>query len=410
MTPRGAALRLGAYYGALFMAVGVQLPFWPLWLKDHGLGPAEIGLILAATYLVKSVVNPLIGHLVDKSGERRRPMLWLALGATIAWTGFSLVDGFWPILVLTIVALGFFSGIMPVGEALALMTTQRMGLDYGRVRLWGSASFIVIAILGGKLLVGHSTDILVWLITATLALTALTCAALPDIRVPVTAHGRGQPLRPLATSLPFLLLLAAGSLNSAAHTVYYAFSTIHWKAAGISDDTIGLLWSEGVVAEILLFAISARVARRLGAPGLLLVGALGGMLRWTILGLTTDLPLLAAAQVLHAATFACAHLGAMYALRAVPPGLAARAQGLYAAVAAGVVPGLMSPITGQLYEHLNGHAFLVMAGLSALMALAAGALLKQPGQRPGQGAAAEHPHHPPLQPQQSEGGGQRQHG
>lgn len=376
MNPTGAAIRLGAYYAALFMAVGVQLPFWPLWLKDHGLGPAEIGLILAATYLVKSVVNPLIGHLVDRSGERRRPMLWLAIGATIAWSGFSLVEGFWPILILTIVALGFFSGIMPVGEALALMTTQRHGIEYGRVRLWGSVSFIVIAVLGGKVLVGRSTDLLVWLITATLALTALTCATLPDTRVAVTAHGRAQPLRPLVTSLPFLLLLAASSLNSAAHTVYYAFSTIHWKAAGISNDTIGLLWSEGVVAEILLFAASGKVARRLGAPGLLLVGALAGVLRWSVLGLTTDLPLLAAAQILHGATFGCTHLGAMYALRAVPPGLAARAQGLYAAVAAGVVPGLMSPVTGHLYDALGGHAFLVMAGLSVLMALTAGALLR----------------------------------
>lgn len=408
MSPRGAALRLGAYYGALFMAVGVQLPFWPLWLKDHGLGPAEIGLILAATYLVKSVVNPLVGHLVDKSGERRRPMVWLAIGATIAWTGFSLVDGFWPILILTIVALGFFSGIMPVGEALALMTTQRMGLDYGRVRLWGSASFIVIAVLGGKLLVGHSTDILVWLITATLALTAITCAALPDIRVPTAAHGRGQPLWPLATSLPFLLLLAAGSLNSAAHTVYYAFSTIHWKSAGISDDTIGLLWSEGVVAEIVLFALSARIARKVGAPGLLLLGGLAGVVRWSMLGLTTDLPLLAAAQMLHAATFGCTHLGAMYALRAVPPGLSARAQGLYAAVAAGVVPGLMSPITGHLYDGLGGHAFLVMAALSGLMALAAGMLLKHHRQGADRAASGHHRHHAPTQPQQGETSGQGQ--
>ena len=94
-----------------------------------------------------------------------------------------------------------------------------------------------------------------------------------------------------------------------------------------------------------------------------------------MLGLTTDVPMLAAAQVLHAATFGCAHLGAMHFIqRAVPAGLSARAQGLYAAVAMGVAPGLMSPLTGRLYEALGGHAFLVMAGFSALMALAAARL------------------------------------
>lgn len=375
MTANGAAFRLAAYYSALFTAVGIHLPFWPLWLKDHGLTPAQIGLVLATTYLVKSVINPLVGHVVDLRGERRRPMLWLATGAALAWTGFALADGFWPILLLTVVALGLWSGVMPVGEALSLMTTQRFGIDYGRVRLWGSVAFILTATLCGRLLVGQSTDILVWLIAAALAAMALSCAGLPDTRVPSAERAAAPPLRPLITSTAFLLFLAAGSLNSAAHTVYYAFSTIHWKAAGINDDTIGLLWSEGVVAEILLFAASGWWVRRCGPAGLLVLAALGGVLRWTVLGLTTEVPLLAAAQVLHGATFGCAHLGAMHFIqRAVPAGLAARAQGMYAAVAMGVAPGLMSPLTGRLYEALGGNAFLAMALLSALMALAAARL------------------------------------
>lgn len=372
MTPRGAAFRLAAYYSALFMAVGIHLPFWPLWLKDHGLSPAEIGIILAATYLVKSIVNPLIGHVVDRRGDRRRPMFWLALGATLAWVGFAFASGFWSILILTVIALGLWSGIMPVGEALALMTTQRFGIDYGRVRLWGSTAFILTAIGCGRLLVDHTSSTLVWLITAALAATALACAALPDARVPVPEGSTPPPLKPLVTSTAFLLFLAAGSLNSAAHTVYYAFSTIHWKAAGISDDTIGLLWSEGVIAEIVLFAMSGSAVRRFGPTGLLMLAGLGGVLRWTMLGLTTDVAMLAMVQGLHAATFGCAHLGAMHFIqRAVPAGLSARAQGIYAAVAMGVAPGVMSPLTGHLYEALSGHAFLVMAALSGLMAVAA---------------------------------------
>lgn len=372
MSPRGAAFRLAAYYSALFAAVGIQLPFWPLWLKDRGLSPAEIGVVLAASYLVKSVVNPLVGHMVDRRGDRRRPMVWLALGATLVWAGFAFTSHFWAILALTVIGVGLWGGIMPVGEALAMMTTHKLGLDYGRVRLWGSAAFIAAAIGTGRLLVGMPTSALVWWITGALALNALACWNLPDTRVPAAEAAAAPPLKPLVTSTAFLLFLAAGSLNSAAHTVYYAFSTIHWKAAGIADDTIGLLWSEGVIAEIVLFAMSGAAVRRCGPIGLLLLAGLGGVLRWTVLGLTTDLPWLALVQVLHAATFGCAHLGAMHFIqRSVPAGLSARAQGIYAAVAMGVVPGLMSPLTGRLYEALSGHAFLVMAALSGLMALAA---------------------------------------
>jgi PPP family 3-phenylpropionic acid transporter len=93
--------------------------------------------------------------------------------------------------------------------------------------------------------------------------------------------------------------------------------------------------------------------------------------------LTTSVPLLAAAQVLHAATFGCAHLGAMrFMQRAIPPGLGVRAQGLYAAVAMGVMPGLMSPVTGWLFQRVGGGAFLAMAVLS-LGATAAGWRLRR---------------------------------
>ncbi|MBC7951442.1 MAG: 3-phenylpropionate MFS transporter [Rhodospirillaceae bacterium] len=365
------AVRLAAYYCALFAAVGVNLPFWPLWLKDRGLSPGDIGLILAATYLMKMVVNPLVGHVVDRRGDRRRPMVIMAVGAAITWACFALVDEFWGIMAVTVLSLSLWSGIMPVGESLALMITQRHRLDYGRVRLWGSAAFILTAIGVGRLLVEYPPTILVWLIAGTLALTAAACAALPDARVPVPATG-SAPLMPLLTSAGFLLFLAAGSLNQVSHTVYYAFSTIHWKAAGIADDTIGLLWSEGVIAEIVLFSMSGRVVRRIGPAGLILIAALCGVIRWGVLGATTELPLLFAAQLLHGATFGCAHLGAMhYIQRTIPAGLSARAQGIYSAVAMGAAPGLMSPLTGRLYEGLGGYAFWVMAGFSLLSTLAA---------------------------------------
>lgn len=377
MTPRGAAVRLGFYYTALFLAVGTHLPFWPLWLVDKGLSPTEIGWIVAATFLVKIGVNPVIGHLVDGRGDRRRPMVALAVGATISWLAFAFVDGFWGILGVTLVAVGFWAGIMPVGESLAMMTATTHRLDYGRVRLWGSLSFILAATLVGQLLVSHPPAILMILVAGALGLTALACLGLPDIRPPVR-KGKPAPLRPLLLSVPFLLFLLAASFNQAGHTVYYSFASIHWKAAGIPDDVIGLLWSEGVIAEVVLFAFSGLVVARFGPAGLLLAAGLGGVARWLVLGLTTDVTALAVIQVLHAATFGAAHLGAMHFIqRAVPPELSGRAQALYAAAALGVAPGLLSPVAGWLYTTLGGGAFVAMSAFGAATTAMAWALARR---------------------------------
>src|SRR5690606_16104494 len=119
-------------------------------------------------------------------------------------------------------------------------------------------------------------------------------------------------------------------LIQASHGVLYGFGTLHWQSAGHAKDTIGWLWAEGVVAEILLFSFGAAVLRRLGSPSLLMLGGVAAAGRWILLGFSTDLPVLVVAQLLHGLTFGATHLAAIDFLgRAAPPGLSATAQSLY---------------------------------------------------------------------------------
>lgn len=377
MSPSSASLRLGAYYAALFVAVGIHIPFWPLWLQDRGLSASEIGWVAAAGYLTRIVASPVIGHLADHGGERRKLMIRLAVAAGLIWLLFPLADGFWPILMLSVIAIFPFTGLVPLGDTLAMMVVGRHKLDYGRARLWGSLAFILAATLLGKALESWPIAALPWLMSAALLLTAASCLGLPDLKVP-RHEGRPPSLRPVLLNPLFLLFVGTAALNQMAHTVYYAFASIHWKAAGLSDMAIGLLWSEGVVAEIALFAVSNRVVARFGPAALLLFAALGGVARWLVLGSTAALPLVALAQLLHAATFGCAHLGAIHFIaRAVPQGLAARTQGIFVAIAVGLAPGLITPFSGRMYESLGGGSYLAMAGLSAVAALLAWALMRR---------------------------------
>jgi PPP family 3-phenylpropionic acid transporter len=149
--------------------------------------------------------------------------------------------------------------------------------------------------------------------------------------------------------------------------IYYGFATLHWRAAGLSGAVIGGLWAEGVIAEVVLFACGATLVARFGPNLLLATAGIAGMIRWTVLGLTTDPWLLASVQALHAFTFGANHLGAMHFItRAAPPGLSARAQGIYSSVSMGVIPGLAMLVSGRLYQTLGGGAFLAMSALSAL--------------------------------------------
>ncbi len=188
--------------------------------------------------------------------------------------------------------------------------------------------------------------------------------------MPVAARGGGGLLR-----LPALrLTIMASALIQGSHAAYYGFAAIHWRAAGISDTAIGLLIAEGIVMEIVLFVWGGRWAARLGAAQLTALAASACLVRWTVLALTTAVPLLALAQVLHAGTFAMQHLSSMAMLsRAVPTNRAAGAQAAHSALGFSAPTGLLIWLVGLGYARFGGLVFLPMAALGG-----AGLLLARP--------------------------------
>jgi MFS transporter, PPP family, 3-phenylpropionic acid transporter len=165
----------------------------------------------------------------------------------------------------------------------------------------------------------------------------------------------------------FLWMMAAAACAQASHSVYYGFSTLHWRSVGHSDTLIGLLWAEGVVAEIVLFAAAAPLMRRLGPEKMLALASLAGVIRWTVLAWTDWLPVLVVVQALHAFSFGAAHLGAMHFIgRSLPPALSATAQSLYSVAAIGIAVGAATAVSGALYETWGSGAYLAMTGLCVL--------------------------------------------
>jgi len=375
----GLAVRLSLFYGTVFVAVGLIMPFWPIWLKSRGLGAEEIGLVLAAGMWARVIGNPVAGRLADLLGQRKRIIVVLAVAAAAFYACFLLTDGFWPILIVTGLYGLAMAPIMPLGDNLTLLTAARYKLDYGRIRLWGSITFIAATYLGGVLLLEVDPDWILWSILAALVASVAATGLLPDLRPEEPAGGvDGVRFASLFTRPSFPVFLLCASCLQVSHAVLYGFGTLHWQQAGIDGAVIGALWAIGVVAEILVFAVSGRIVARLGPVRLLLLAGLAGALRWVVTAETTDIVTLLASQTLHGLTFGAAHLGAMHFMtRAVPLSISATAQVLYAALPLGIGFGLAMPLAGIAYQRFAGDAFFFMAALSAagaLMALLLGRL------------------------------------
>jgi len=362
------AVRFSFYYAAIFLAVGIHLPFWPAWLKFRGLDAAEISLILSVGVWIRAFANPFIAHFADRSGAHKKIIMISAGGGVITYALFGIADGFWMLFVVNVAASAMFMALIPLGENLASRASVEHGFDYGRVRLWGSITFILAAYAGGWVVEETGDAAILWMIVAAMIAAFIAGFGLPErpARDPATVPEVRFPAFALLRQKRFLVFIAAVSLLQSSHAVLYVFGTIHWRDAGIADDVIGALWAEGVIAEIILFAFSGAVVARVSPIRLMWIAAAAGVVRWAILANTTDVTTLFATQWLHGLTFGAAHLAAMHhMLRTVPEHMSASEQSLYSGFAIGLVMGLMMLVTGWLYAGYGSGAFYAMILLSA---------------------------------------------
>jgi PPP family 3-phenylpropionic acid transporter len=368
------AARLALFYAAYFAAVGIHTPFWPVWLEWRGLDATAIGYVLAVGFWPRIVTNLLIPSIADRLGETRRPIIVVTAVTLGGMALFALARDLWSLVILSALTGASWAPILPLGEAVALAEAKRHHLDYGRIRLWGSLAFILAAIGVGQWLEYAGPSIILWAIVATVGWLLVACLLLPAGR-PAAPAPVPAGMRRLLGDAEFLAFVAAAGLIQASHAVYYGFATLHWRAAGHGELVIGLLWAEGVIAEVALFAAAASLLRRYDPLRLLsLAGALT-VARWALTGLSTDLAVLVPAQALHAASFGAVHLAVMYYLRdRTPAELHASAQGFYAAIGTALPFGLLTPLAGALYGAAGGKAFWAMAALALLGTALAAAL------------------------------------
>ena len=383
--PTSFGWRLSLLYAALFLVVGCYMPYLPVWLHWRDLDTDAIAVLLATPLFTRIVFTPVISFAADRVSDRRTILILLAWGSLLSFLLLWAAGGFWQMFFATVLLAINWTTIMPLVETIAVTGIRSARFDYGRVRAWGSASFIV-ASLGAGLVIGRfGAQSVLPLLLGAAALLVLGAHLLPRAltgRGPAsTVALRGLRLKDavaLVRAPLFLLFLLAASLVQSSHALYYAFGTLNWRAQGFSGGAIGALWSLGVLAEIGLFAASGRIIALSGTARLLMLAGLAATLRWAFMALDPSLWATAVLQLLHAMSFGAAHLAAIHFLtHAVPEDRAATAQGLYAAMVAGLVLGAVTIACGPLYRTFAGEAYAAMAALALVGAASAYVLMRR---------------------------------
>ena len=370
----GAFLRTSGYYVAFFGAMGVYLPFWPLWLKDWGLSEAEIGAYTSAGIVMRLLAGLALPVMADRLEARRLTLAAVGAAGAALFVLHLVAGAPWALLALTMLTAGVFSAMMPIGDALGAAAARSFGFEYAHARAMGSASFLAMNVAMGGALALLGADAALWAIVGCLAASAWLGGTHPGGgKVQGATPPSLREMRRLAVSPLFVIFALASGFAQASHGVQYVYASVHWRELGVSAETIGLLWAFGVLVEVgLMILFGPALIRRLGAPGAIALAGAAGAVRWTAMTFDPTGPLLWALQGTHALSFAAAHLGSIAFIQAAAPErLAGAAQAVMQVLGSGVLMAGASALAAVVYPEYGGGAWWIAAAMSTAALLLA---------------------------------------
>ena len=372
MNALNISTRLGGFYFFYYAIVGTFLPFWSLYLEDQGFNYQEIGVLSSIAILTRFFAPFIWGWIADKSGKRMllvRIATWME--AFIWLLIFIVPNSFQSIALLMLIFSFFQNAILAQFEGVTLfwLGDKRAEL-YGKVRKWGSVGFIVGVFGIGAILEIIPISMLPMLLLSISLLAFLWSFSIREPSAAPTSQKQLEPLMPILKRPVVYSFFMIELVLLFSHAPFYSFYSNFLHQAGFSTTQIGLLWSVGVIAEIIMFAYATWFLQ-LWSWRVLVAFCLGvTALRWVMVGLFPSTFIVQfLAQSIHAFSFGLFHIIAMRVIfQNFSAGQQGRGQALYSTMW-GLGVALGSILAGHYWDLLSGEMIFIIAGLSTLIGL-----------------------------------------
>ena len=333
-------LFLSLFYFAYFSLVGVYIMYMPAALSGFGYSTSQIGNIYAIAPLMRFLLPFVFKHYVKLTASIYLYALLLTFVSSLLF--IFTVNNFY-LHLLSNALIGASMGIiLPYVETISLHKLSKK--VYGRVRLWGSVGFILVALWFGYVHVTPMETIYYLSLTGFLTWIFGYFVLHYDMDEKNTSANddNGFSLKrywAFWVSI-FLMQVAFGG--------FYTFFTIYETEQGFSTEIISYLWSFSVLCEIVMLYFQGKLLER-NLLTILKIATFITAFRWLLLYLyPSSLEIIFFSQSLHAISFALYHTAAityvfsLYSQKRL-------AQQFFLGISFGLGGGVGSLLAGYLY-------------------------------------------------------------
>ncbi|MFY0543730.1 MFS transporter [Brevibacillus sp. H7] len=360
-----------------FSVLAIFLSFLPLYLAGRGISPAEIGLMVGVGSFIGILSQPFWGMISDKY-KTIKTVILLTLGISIV-VGSVLFQSAGALRLLILVGLMYFFLLPtdPLTESLNYRISERHGVSFGAIRMFGAIGYAAASLLVGYAVEYLGMGSLSYLFLGFGFLTIVVCLFLPDapaVAKPISFADLKRFFTYRKTIWFFLLVLIAAT----PHRTNDNFLGVFIQSLGGSAGMVGQAWFFAAVSEVVFFAWSGRWMRPGTEIKLITLAAAVYAVRYTLCYLVTDPQWVVWLQLLQGITFAVFYSASIqYLYRMIPEEWRATGQTVLAVVFFGI-SGIVGSLVGGWVFHAFGGSqlYLLMAAVSLASCLFSLALWK----------------------------------
>jgi PPP family 3-phenylpropionic acid transporter len=366
---------LSVYWFFLMGALGIFFPYYSLYLSETvGLSASRTGIVMGVMPLVGMLTQPLWGQLADRTGSRTGVLAVLSLGTAVGFVVLMAAHSFAAIMAGTALMALFLVSTVPMFVAVSMaLLGEDASRKFGYYRVWGTVGYLVAVslfpILLDRVRQSGSGDLEIMLpITAVIyAIVGVMSFALPSGSA-VGARAAAGDWKLLIRHKPFVRFLVFLFGVYLFQQGPMALFPLFVRELGGSTEMVSKMWIVMVLLEIPLVPLAGLGLSRIGARGLLAVGAFSGGLRWLATGMAQDLNMIYAVQVLHGITVTGIIIGApLYVELVVPERLRSTGQALVSTVGISLGGVLSNAGTGWLMDAFDARTPLIVGGIAGIL-------------------------------------------
>jgi len=358
---KSVKLSLSLFYLFYFAMVGVYVIFMPKVLKDIGYDAVEIGAIYTSAPLMRFLLPFIFKKWIKLDHKVFFVSLVLTFLITVIF--FATINNFWLLLLFSLAFGGAMGAVLPFVEIIALENIGKE--DYGKIRLWGSIGFSLIALILGNILNGYIMALS--FLSAMAFLTAIFGFILARFDKSIYSKPKEQENDSSFSLSKYWAFWASIFLFQFSFGGFYNFFTIYETTNGMPLNIVSNLWIFGVACEIVMLIFQGALLKNFNLLSLLLVTTLSAVFRWLIVALYPEnLPLIMLAQATHALNFALyytasmAYVYTLYSQKRL-------AQQFYLGIGFGLGGAVGAIVSGLIYKKISPDGLFIFEAFVALL-------------------------------------------